>query len=347
MADPVTGPFSTTQTVRGGTQVLDYNRSQTSWRQRRPYDKRLPYTLRVEQLLYRSHYNRGDVREAYFGPAGPETTVRVHNQAYASFVNKLGDTADLGAGLAEARSSIAMMANRFIQLRKFTRALRRFEWKKACQILGVGNRKPPQGWSPRWHPDKRVASGWLELWFGWVPAVGDIGNAVEVLQSPLKTTQVRTRAVESGYWRVWPSGINMRRYEVFQTHAEQLIADVYVSNPNLRLASQMGFINPAAVAWELVPFSFVADWFANIGDIISSMSDFAGLTLVNPATTTKTDRQMHVSWTGDPYKSGYRSIYLKRTQGISGPTFALSAQRFGIWQASYSLALFLQLLPRK
>ena len=28
------------------------------------------------------------------------------------------------------------------------------------------------------------------------------------------------------------------------------------------------FLNPVATAWELVPFSFVADWFVNVGDIL-------------------------------------------------------------------------------
>lgn len=345
MVAPITGPFVKTEAVAGGSQVVDYNRRSTSYRQRRPYDLRLPYELRVEQLLYRSHANRGSVTEAYFGLSGASLVNKVHNQAYARFVNKLGNTAELGAGLAEARSSIAMMANRFKQLADFTRALKRGDWVAATQILAAYG-KPPKGWG-RMPPPKRIASGWLELWFGWVPLVGDIGNAIRVLESPIKSTRIRAQASGSISWGSYPVGTNMRRYSVAETYYEQLLADVYVSNPNLRLASQMGFINPASVAWELVPFSFVVDWFVNVGDVISSMSDFAGLTLVNPATTQKTDRTMNTWWTGDPYKMGAFSTYIKRTQGISGPTLALSTSRFGIWQASYSIALLTQLFPLK
>lgn len=33
--------------------------------------------------------------------------------------------------------------------------------------------------------------------------------------------------------------------------------------------------DPAVTAWEVVPFSFIADWFINIGDAIAAFSPFA------------------------------------------------------------------------
>ncbi len=57
---------------------------------------------------------------------------------------------------------------------------------------------------------------------------------------------------------------------------------VRVDNPNLFLASRLGLTNPAAVAWELVPYSFVVDWFVNVGDYLNQFSEFHGVTLINP-----------------------------------------------------------------
>jgi hypothetical protein len=62
-------------------------------------------------------------------------------------------------------------------------------------------------------------------------------------------------------------------------------AEVHISNPNLYLANKLGFVNPAVIAWELVPFSFVVDWFVPVGNFLSQWTDFVGLSLQNGYTT--------------------------------------------------------------
>lgn len=42
--------------------------------------------------------------------------------------------------------------------------------------------------------------------------------------------------------------------------------------------SNTGVDDPLLVLWELVPYSFVADWFANIGSFIDSLNAYEGLT---------------------------------------------------------------------
>lgn len=41
--------------------------------------------------------------------------------------------------------------------------------------------------------------------------------------------------------------------------------------------SRYGFTNPIALAYELVPYSFVLDWWINLGDVLASLDN---LTLV-------------------------------------------------------------------
>lgn len=57
--------------------------------------------------------------------------------------------------------------------------------------------------------------------------------------------------------------------------------DCVVRNPNLHLASQLGLTNPASVAYELVPYSFVLDWVLPLGPFLSSLTDFSGLDISN------------------------------------------------------------------
>jgi len=40
------------------------------------------------------------------------------------------------------------------------------------------------------------------------------------------------------------------------------------------VANELAFIDPLTTAWEIVPFSFIVDWFVNIGDLIKAYSPF-------------------------------------------------------------------------
>jgi hypothetical protein len=46
-----------------------------------------------------------------------------------------------------------------------------------------------------------------------------------------------------------------------------------------------GISNPALVAWELVPFSFVADWFVPVGDWLKQLDALLGLTVEGTCTS--------------------------------------------------------------
>lgn len=60
------------------------------------------------------------------------------------------------------------------------------------------------------------------------------------------------------------------------------------TNASVALAARVG-LNPFSTAWELIPFSFVVDWFLNIGDNITALTsaDFADATLACTSTRRK------------------------------------------------------------
>jgi hypothetical protein len=81
-------------------------------------------------------------------------------------------------------------------------------------------------------------------------------------------------------------------------------AQFNLSNSNLALAEQLGLANPASIAWELVPFSFVVDWFTNYGSVIGGLSSWAGYTISKPYTTRLFKGR--VIWvTGDNYQGSH------------------------------------------
>lgn len=79
------------------------------------------------------------------------------------------------------------------------------------------------------------------------------------------------------------------------------------------VANELAFIDPLTTAWEIVPFSFIVDWFVNIGDLIKAFSPFLsgnvlhgclshGDTIVETSTYSPTDSTMVTNY---PTVNGY------------------------------------------
>jgi hypothetical protein len=50
-----------------------------------------------------------------------------------------------------------------------------------------------------------------------------------------------------------------------------------LSNPSLAQLNGTGLLNPALLYWELMPYSFVVDWFIPVGDVLASLTAGLGL----------------------------------------------------------------------
>lgn len=64
-------------------------------------------------------------------------------------------------------------------------------------------------------------------------------------------------------------------YRIFGEIHEQIDEELRVSwnfaPSSLDMPARFGLVNPLEVAWELLPFSFVADWFLPIGGYLNAM----------------------------------------------------------------------------
>lgn len=131
-----------------------------------------------------------------------------------------------------------------------------------------------------------LSSVHLEVIFGWQPLLSDIHAAcTTVIQQADKTVWVSasSEGSQTDITRVpYPP---IRIAEKISRMRVTRSAGVRISNPNLWLAERAGLVNPASVAWDLVPWSFVVNMFSNVGQIVNSMTDFAGLTFSNSSLT--------------------------------------------------------------
>lgn len=128
---------------------------------------------------------------------------------------------------------------------------------------------------------KAASDAWLAWRYGWQQLGYDIRNCYELLQMPLKGVIFEGRAGQSlnesrpVYWvdydsAPWVSpGLN---YRVF-SHTVQIEINRSVrANAIIEMEGRTlnVLIDPFVTLWELVPYSFVADWFVNVGECLSA-----------------------------------------------------------------------------
>lgn len=195
-----------------------------------------------------------------------------YNAVYARWVGKLrrGD-ASMGVTIASWRQSRSMIVDRLRKIGDFLDHRRR-------QVA----RKP---WLNR---RRQVANDFLEGEFGWLPLVSDIHAALtSVCGDAIPPQWCRASARFSDSWTetTYQSGsVSNRR--VFTGNSRCTIgAKVEIGNPNLWLANRLGIINPAVVAWDLVPWSFVVNMFVNVNQVLESLTDLVGLEITNESVT--------------------------------------------------------------
>lgn len=135
---------------------------------------------------------------------------------------------------------------------------------------------------------RKLANNYLEIIFGWQPLIQDIvASCFTVIQTAFPTDYVRGAGVKKFDQRSvnerpgWYEEILRESGTVRCTFA----TGVRISNPNLWLMERAGLINLAAIAWDVVPFSFIVNMISNTGSLVNSISDFCGLSFQNGSRT--------------------------------------------------------------
>lgn len=297
---------------------------------------------------------------------------KAYNRAYEKFKEvALGANATWGATIAEGRDALGMIATRSGQLFRSYRALRKGNFTRFCKELGIEPKRKHKRYTT-WHEGSRKSvirevarnsSGlWLEYWFGWSPLAGEIYQSTIILSQQAAGGQhwgsSGAKLPELGDFFLNGSGVGKRQSES-GVYVVKTGAFVTYSSPNAALAQQMGLSNPLAIAWELVPFSFVVDWFTNIGDCIGALSDMYGVDLSRPYTTefVRTSYKSEIVWgyySAPPHptwwKYSYRTWQHRRKHGLISPVFVRPRlANFGqsLTRAATAVSLLVVLFSKK
>lgn len=212
---------------------------------------------------------------------------RTSNKARERFKQRISPSAALGVAGAEARESLDLIIKRVNTLRDAFLAARKGNVKKLRKVLGVSRDRRVNVVRARSH---QGADLWLEYWFAIAPLIGDVKSAVETLYSDPPTQRVQASATGNLPFKSFTTRtVGGKTFNDTEDSGSVQVrvkhfGGVRVTNPNLFLAQQLGLVNPAAVAWELVPFSFIVDWFVDVGTFLESWTDFVGLAFENGGT---------------------------------------------------------------
>lgn len=271
-----------------GDTAVWYRKDQRWNTQVKPY-KGIPQAFYSETSIVDIDKDPNDSRHGVDGASlTTHLWANTYNKAYSKMKDRLGEQSQWANNFLEMGKTVDTVVTRATQLLKAVRNIRRGQFFWAAQDLGL--RSVPKG-VPRFRPVKPVkdfGNLWLEYHFGWEPLVKDIGAAIETLTHFDPGTQViRANATirdEYNYYYQWsPTG--WQRQKILWVQHALIGCSVRFSNPNLGIAQQLGFVNPLSVVWEAVPFSFVVDWFVNVGDVLGACTDFAGCEITRPFVT--------------------------------------------------------------
>lgn len=243
----------------------------------------LPYQ-RISKLQAQSVFNPYntqwgffDTRWTYNASVGYQV-VRVANEvppSMAEIISKLGqkwrDT-DLNIGMylsPEGRESVEMMGSSLLRIANSARSLKRGDFGGFLRNLNDLPRHARKR-SARAFDQGDLSGSFLAAHLGWEPLVKDIYNLSDNVKpvdrysgNVIKASKPYTPAV---YIDQQPSLIKTRK---FNGEGRIILKGTLSREPTF--TQRFGLDNPFLIAWELVPLSFVADYFLPIGSVIDAM----------------------------------------------------------------------------
>lgn len=213
--------------------------------------------------------------------AGTLSYTEADNEAKKQYVSKVRDMQTSFNGstfMAEGLQTLRLIKNPAQALRggvqRFQNRIRKYPNRREWPKISLKERR------------RILADTWLEYSFGWRPLINDLDDAMRTLADSQYAIEPNVTKL-FGYGEVkqrvpafsgqrslgstYPKAVISYRCEAF---ASVKYIGVWDFNTYALDAQRTGFTpdNWGLAAWEIVPWSFLIDYFTNIGDIISALT---------------------------------------------------------------------------
>lgn len=231
------------------------------------YDMRKHQRLKMQKSreIYSAPYPTSMFPDTVWGWIDPA----VQNRARSQFYKELkSESASLGVTLGSWKQSRDMIVGRS-----------RWAHRRLSVIEADARQLARMKFRSRKEKRQAIADFHLEVIFGWQPLFQDIFSALTIVTNPVKGQPFVCRGASQGLIEEKIITGDSPRVDTHITAKSRCcVAGVCeISNPNLFLANQLGLVNPALVAWDLVPWSWVVGMFVNASSLISSVTDDLGV----------------------------------------------------------------------
>jgi hypothetical protein len=235
-------------------------------------------------------------------PEWTSVTSGLANAVKLKALVKIADAkVNVAVAFAEASKTSDLILDAARRIDKAYRAFRRGDLKTVAQTLNI--------------TPKRLHKSWLEYKYGWMPLLMDVKGAAEFFaqQHVVRSPRFQVSATEEVHV-IFPfnttyaafgggQGTYERQFNCYRKVRVKIWCEL--SSPRLTELQQIGLTNPLLVAWELVPFSFVFDWFISVGDWLTGLTALQGVTIRRAMFST----QDSIGWNLNVKKTRYQSTF--------------------------------------
>jgi len=233
-------------------------------------------------------------------PSAGAFNTSAYNKAFSKLVDKANlDVNNIAEDLLQYKQTRDLIGGNALRIFRAVNAVRKFQFRKAEQAL-FGDR-PPQylkGKKPSY--SLSLANNWLAFQYGWKPLLKDIEGVIEAnarrvaASTAVMTVRGSGSVVQLSSTSIMaPIGISLATVSPFKAGSFdferrsrcRLVLRYKLTDAEKAFRAQLGFNNPISLAWELIPFSFVADWLLPIGPYLESYSSFDGFQFLDGSRT--------------------------------------------------------------
>lgn len=262
------------------------------------------------------------------GAQNPSFITGVEGLANRRLISDSGQAIEgnLAQDIAQYGQLVNLIGGNATKIANSIYALRARDFRRAINELTVDSRAVGNYHIRKGKPSvtKTLAQNWLELQYGWKPLLQDIHGTADSLARAVHTnSQVYTARGSANVEQsssgviIGPDGVakagtfNTRTLQSARFGIRYKVDDAW-----LAFAQQTGFTNPVNLIWEVLPYSFVVDWFLPIGPYLEGLTAGQGLTVIDGYKTLFL-RQIHsatVSFDGyfEPYNPNEKSYWIAR-----------------------------------
>lgn len=161
---------------------------------------------------------------------------------------------------------------------------------------------------------RSIAELWLSYRYGIIPLLADIEGVLKGLQKTIGKVRKTTRAVGS----LKASSVEVAT-KTFSSYGMVLRATstdactirvMSLDEFDLSKAFNIGFSGKGLITlpWELTPYSFVIDWFTNIGDFLGAIVPAVGLTQLGSCMSIKREKDLQIDHLSDNGGTAYQLV---------------------------------------